>query len=158
MGVRQWFNQNPRLTIGVVAGVVLLAVGFAVVQVLASRPKIQSRLPDAYYTTDDGKTFFSANSASIPPFDHDGKQAVRAYVYECGGQRFVGYLERYNAEAHKAMVGGTASPQHQIYGRELKRPGETNWIKSGDFAAVDKLAEVKCPHNGAHAAPQPVEP
>ena len=158
MGVRQWFNQNPRVTAGVVAVVVLVAVGFVVMQVLASRPKIQSNLPDAYFTDDDGKTFFTANSASIPPFDRNGKQVCRAYVYECGGQRFVGYLERYNAEAHKAMLAGTATPQHQIYGRELKRPGESKWVNSGDFATVDKLAEVNCPHGGAHGAPQPVEP
>lgn len=158
MGVRQWFNENPRMTAGIAAAVVLVAVGLVVVQVLASRPKIQSNLPDAYFTDDDGKTFFTANSASVAPFDRYGRPAVRAYVYECGGQRFVGYLERYNAEAHKAMLAGTATPQHQIYGRELKRPGETKWLKSGDFAAVDQLAEVKCPHGGAHGTPQPVEP
>ena len=157
MSVRQWFNDNARLTAAAAAVIVLAAVGFVVMQVLAARPKIQTNLPDAYYTSDDGKTFFVGNSASVPPFDHEGKQAVRAYVYECGDDRFVGYLERFNSEAHKAMTGGTATPQHQIYGRELKRPGKTTWIKSGDFAAVDKLAEVKCPHNGAHA-PEPVEP
>ena len=157
MGVRQWFNDYPRVTIAVVGLVALVAIGAVVMQVMAGRPKIQGALPDAYYTVDDGKTFFSANSEKVPPFDHKGQKAVRAYVYECGGERFVGYLERFNPEAHKAMTGGTATPQHQIYGRELKRPGEANWIKSGDFTAVDRLADVKCPHDGAHA-PQPVEP
>jgi hypothetical protein len=157
MGVRQWFNDNARLTAVAVTVVVLAAVGFVVMQVLAARPKIQSGLPDAYFTTDDGKTFFVGNSASVPPFEYKGQQAVRAYVYECGGERFVGYLERFNPEAHKAMTSGNAGPHHHIYGRELKRPGEANWTKSGEFAAVDKLAEVKCPHGGAHA-PEPVEP
>jgi hypothetical protein len=157
MGVRQWFNDNARLTMLAVGVIVVAAVGIVVMQVMASRPKIRSGLPDAYFSGDDGKTFFVANSTSVPPFDHKGKPAVRAYVFECGGQRFVGYLERFNAEAHKAMLNGSATPQHQIYGRELKKPGEANWIKSGDFAAVDKVSEVKCPHGGAHS-PEPVEP
>ena len=157
MGVRQWFNENRGLTTGAAGIVVLAAVGFVVMQVLAARPKIQSGLPDAYFTVDDGKTFFVANSASVPPFDHKGQKAVRAYVFQCGDERFVGYVERFNDEARAAMTSGKATPQHQIYGRELKRPGETKWIKSGEFAAVDKLAEVKCPHNGAHS-PEPVEP
>ena len=157
MGVRQWFNDNARLTAAAAAVIVLAAVGLVVMQVLAARPKIASGLPDAYFTVDDGQTFFVGNSASVPPFDYKGKPAVRAYVFKCGDERFVGYLERFNPEAHKAMTGGTATPQHQIYGRELKRPGESTWIKSGDFTAVDKLAEVKCPHNGAHT-PEPVEP
>ena len=88
MGVRQWFIDNARLTIGAVSVIVLAAVGFVVIQVLAARPKIQTNLPDAYFSADDGKTFFVGNSASVPPFDHDGKPAVRAYVYQCGEDRF----------------------------------------------------------------------
>jgi hypothetical protein len=157
MGVRQWFNDNARLTAAAVAVVVLAAVGFVVMQVLAARPKIQTNLPDAYFTTDDGKTFFVGNSASVPPFAHEGQKAVRAHVFECGGERFVGYVERWNDEAHKAMLENKVTPQHQIYGRELKKPGETKWVNSGDFDAVAKLEDVRCPHGGAHA-PQAVAP
>ena len=33
---------------------------------------------------------------TLPPFDHDGKQAVRAFVFRCeGGKPFVAYLLRY---------------------------------------------------------------
>jgi hypothetical protein len=55
------------------------------------------------------------------------------------------------------MIDGTATPQHQIYGRELKKPGETKWVKSGDITGSAPVMNVQCPHNGAHV-PEPVEP
>ncbi len=48
MGLRQWFNENPRVTVGVVAAVAVLAVGFAVIQVFGGRPGIRSELPEAF--------------------------------------------------------------------------------------------------------------
>jgi hypothetical protein len=141
----------------VIGGVVVLAAGFIAYQVWASRPKFRMDLPNSYYTVDDGKTFFVANSSNIAPFDYKGKTAVAAYVFECGGERFVGYLERYLPDARQAILEGRGTPQHQIQGRELKRPGDATWVKSGDFSAVAKVTEVVCPHGGAHA-PEPVEP
>ena len=157
MGLRDRLNDNPRIAVGVLGTVVLAAIVFIAMQVLASRRTIRSDLPDSFYTVDDGQSFFVANSANFPPFDHEGKPAVQAHVYECGGQRFVGYLERYTPEAHKAMIENRATPQHQIYGRELKKPGEKTWVKSGDDVAADRVMTVACPHGGAHA-PEPVEP
>jgi hypothetical protein len=154
--VRQWLNEHPGVAGGIVAAVVALAVGVVVFQVLGARQKFPTRLPKAFYTVDDGKTFFEAGSENIAPFDHKGQQAVAAYVFECNGKRFVGYLERYTAGARQKLIAQKGTPQDQIYGRELKRPGDSTWVKSGDFAAVAKVSDVKCPDG--HGMPEPVEP
>jgi hypothetical protein len=140
---------------GIVTGVVALAIGVIVVQVLGARQKIPSALPKSYYTIDDGKTFFVAGSENIAPFDYKGKQAVAAYVFECKGTRSVGYLERYATESRQRIVAGKGTPQDHLYGRELKRPGDATWIKSSDLAGVTKVTNIKCPDGGM---PEQVEP
>jgi hypothetical protein len=158
MGIRQRMNEKPGVTMGVLGGIVVVAVGLIVMQVLANRKTFKSTLPDLYYTVDDGKTFFAANSKNVPPFDYQGKQAVRAYVFRCpNGKTFVGYVERYNEAAHKLMLAGKGTIDTQVFGRELKKPGETKWVKSGDNDAVAKVCEVKCP-DGQPGEPEPIEP
>jgi hypothetical protein len=155
MGIRERLNQKPGLTAGVIGAAVILATVGVVMQVLASRKKFPSKLPDSFFTVDDGKTFFRASMDNVPPFDHEGKQAVHAYVFECGGKQFVGYVERYTPEAHKSILSGQRTAQIEMYGRELKKPGSAEWIKSGDLAATVRVTNVKCP-DGRPA--EPIEP
>jgi hypothetical protein len=156
MSIREKLNEHRGVTIGIAGGAVVLVIGFIVMQVLANRKTFPTKLPDLYYTIDDGQSFFAANSENVAPFDYQGKPAVRAYVFECAGKRFVGYLERYTQEARKSLVEQKKStPQLQLYGRELKKPGAATWVKSGDFAAVAKVTDVRCPDG---RVPEPVEP
>lgn len=158
MGIREKMNDSPRLTVGVVSTIALLATGFVVMQVLAGRRTFPSKSPDSFFTVDDGKTFFVASSDNVPPFEYKGKQAVHAYVFECRGKRFVAYMDRYTPEARAAMVSGKATPDTVRFGRELKKPGSTTWIKSGNPATEDPLtAVVKCPE-GHPDIPEAVEP
>jgi len=148
MGIRETINRNPRIALSVITAIVVVAVGYVVMQVLASRRAFPSKSPEDYFTTDDGKTFFAASRDNLPPFDFEGKQAVHAYVFECPGtgKRFVGYLERYSAEARKKWIETKlADPGIQMNGRELKRPGDTTWVKSSDSKAVEKVMDVRCP-------------
>jgi hypothetical protein len=140
-----------------VAGVLLVTIVAIVLQVLSTRKRYPEGLPSAYYTVDDGKTYFVAGMENVPPFAHDGQTAVRAYVFRCGssGKPFVGYVERYNEKSHKAMVENRATPQDQIAGRELKRPGEGTWVKSDDRRAAGAIADVRCPDG---SQPEPLEP
>ncbi len=110
-GVREWMNEHQRVTIGIFVGIVLVAIGAIVAQVLASRKAYPAASPDSYFTTDDGKTFFVASSDNIPPFDYSGQPAVHAYVFQCGGKKFVGYLERYTSDARASILAGKRSPQ-----------------------------------------------
>jgi hypothetical protein len=136
---------------------IAITITTVVVQVRAGRRAITTQEPDSYFTTDDGKTFFAASGTNVPPFDYKGRTAVHAYVFESGGKRFVGYVERFTPEGHKAMVENRASPATLMYGRELKKPGSTTWVKSGDLAAMAKVTDVHSP-DGNSGTPEPVEP
>ncbi|MBC8108889.1 MAG: hypothetical protein H7Z14_20055 [Anaerolineae bacterium] len=157
MGIRETLNEHSKLTAGVVGTVALLATTFVVMQVFAGRRTVPGKLPDSYFTNDDGKTFFEAGSDSFPPFERNGKTAVHAYIFQCCGKRFVGYMERYNSDAHKLKVAGKGTPETEMYGMEVKQPGGSKWIKAHDLATANKVTEIKCPH-GASATPEPVEP
>lgn len=156
MGIREWMNQHRGVATGLVSAVVLLAVGLIVVQVMASRKKYPSESPDSFFTVDDGKTYFTASSDNIPPFDYKGQQAVHAYVFESNGKRFVGYLERYTPEARSAILAGKRTPQVERFGRQLKKPGAGEWVKSGDLAVEAKISDVRSPDG--HGVPEAVEP
>jgi hypothetical protein len=158
MGIRETINENPRVALGVMTGIVVIAIGYVVVQVMASRKKFPESSPDSFFSVDDGKTFFAASSDNIPPFDYKGRTAVHAYVFQHDGKRFVGYLERYTPEARAAILAGKRTPQIERYGRELKRPGESSWIKSGDLAAEAKLTQNIRSPDGGGGTPEAVEP
>jgi len=157
MGIRDRVNENSRITLAFVASIVVLAIVAIVVQVLGNRRGPATKMPDSYFTVDDGKTFFAASSSNLPPFDYKGSQAVRAYVFECNGKRFVGFVERWQPDARKLMLEGKGTPQTRVYGWVLKRPGDATWIKSGDFPGVGRLMDVRCP-DGSGGTPEPVEP
>ena len=57
----------------------------------------------------------------------------------------MGYLERYTPEARKAVIQNKATPGTKIYGQELKKPGSTTWVSSGNFKAAANVADVHCP-------------
>jgi len=157
MGAREWLNQHPKVAIGGGVVIVILAIGLVVAQVLAGRHKYPSGPPQAYYTVDDGKTFFADSTDKVPPFDHEGQPAVTAYVYQCGGQKFVGYMERFTPKFHDYVVAHGRTPEAARYGRELKRPGEPNWLPSGDLVKVAQIEDVKCP-NGGTDVPDAIDP
>jgi hypothetical protein len=156
MGIREWMNDHRSATTAIVAGIVLLAVGAIVAQVLANRKAYPPSSPDSYFTVDNGKTFFAASSDNIPPFDYKGQQAVHAYVFQCDGKKFVGYMERYTPEARKSILAGKRTPQIERFGRELKKPGVGEWVKSGDLVVESKISDVRSPDG--HGTPEAIEP
>ena len=157
MGIREWSEKHPRAVISLVSCCIGLTIVTVVVQVLAGRRAITTQVPDGYFTLDDGKTFFVASGSNIPPFDYQGQQAVSAYVFQCSGKKFVGYMERYTPAAHKLMIEHHDNVETQISGREVKKPGDLRWIRSNDVRAVSKVVEVSCP-DGSAGTPDPVNP
>jgi len=150
MGAREWIDKNKQLsTVGSFA-VVVAAIAFAYYQLRPTPPQTKN-----WYTTDDGKTWFKDSNRKVPPFQHDGKEAVFAAVYECHGKQYVGYMSRYKPEAKrkleeyyaaedagKPMDGSaTASAEWQL---EFKRPGEKDWKSGMENRAL--IRDVKCPH------------
>lgn len=158
MNVREWIEKNRKASSAVAVILVLVCVGVVVFEAVGHRHTISTTGPSHYYTIDDGKTFFVASGLNIAPFPFKGTTAVRAYVYECGGNKFVGYLQRYTPAARKIVTSGKAIPiTVQAYGRELKRPGTTQWVSTRNSAAASKIKNVTCPQ-GTGGSPNPIEP
>ena len=161
MGIRQTINEKPGLTTAVTAGIILVAILFIGWQSCGGGGDGGMVSDKAFFTVDDGKTFFVDKITNIPPFQKDGKLAVRAQVFTCddGKTKFVGYLEMY-APQDKAMMeaiakGQTtntpmATPMPYMAGQPLvKKPGAppNAWIGIGPQTSTiyQQVVSVKCP-------------
>ena len=157
MGIRETLNENPRFTTGITIGIIVLVLGFIGWQIWGG---LGSSTADggssggtkAYFSDDDGKNYFADDATKVPPFDHGGKQAVRAHVIKCDGKTFVNHLERYTPDGKKKMeaMGGkppvgdpTAVEQIRSNGMEFKRPGDKDWIRGND-PRVGEVTRWQC--------------
>jgi hypothetical protein len=154
VGIRETLNQNPGLTTGVTAGIIVVALGIIIWQAAGGSGSAPSGPNKLFYSDDDGATYFADDVTKVPPFDHNGKPAVRAHVYKCkDGKKFVGYLERVNADFRARMEKARPGPGGQaalmedamIGGMEYKKPGATNkWVRQMTPDA-QKVMDVTCP-------------
>lgn len=141
-------NASPAVKSGIIVAFVVV-VGLSLWASLSSgRPPNATR---AYYSSDDGKTFFVDDFFRSYPFDHDGKPAYRAYVYETAkGTKFVGYLERYRDDGVKALdslLAQNRMTQEQLRDAiqplrsqytEVKKPNnpKAKWYRAGSSQAA----------------------
>ena len=112
-GLREIINQK-RSTFLAIA--VLLLIGAACYMAYMQWPEPPPRGGDkAFYTVDDGQTWFVDSIYKTPPFKHDGSIAVRALVfsYHNGRQTFCPVVERYAAEKKKVLDDAIADAQHE---------------------------------------------
>ena len=155
MGIRETLNQNPRLTTGITIGMIVLVLGVIVWQLHggSSAPILGNATPQLYFSDDDGKSWFPDDAKKIPPFDHNGKQAVSANVYKCDGKTFVNHLTRYTPDAKKKMEAlaakavandPTATESIQLTGLEVKRPGDADWVRSSEAARYNEVIKPHC--------------
>lgn len=158
MGIRQKLNQNSAATSGAAAALIILALVVVVWQAWPRNTKDPNR---AYFTVDEGQTYFVDDIRKDPPFDKDGKVAVRAQVVRCGRDKpFVAFVERFTPEAKKYIAemeakgkGSSVSRGDLSFnGAEIKRPGETEWIKWSD-RRVSEITTVHCPNADTVAVP-----
>ena len=167
MGIRETLNEHPRASMTIVLGLVLLLMGFLAWSLRGGESEQEvSAVASAYYSTDDGQSWFVDDRAKIPPFEHQGKPAYRAYVFKCGesGKPFVAYLERFaepartelanrNRGAPSRGAGGGAALNDAI---EVKQPGAGEWVKLTSAGGARAVAP-RCA-DGARGVPQPVLP
>jgi hypothetical protein len=155
LGIRETLNKNPAITTGATAAIVVIAIIVIIWQLWGgSGPVASSGASQMYYSNDDGATYFAEAATKLPPFDHNGKPAVRALVFDCGdGKPFVGMLQRYTKEAkaklEKAQAGQPGDvimEDIEITGLEIKKPktGDDKWIKQTDPRA-GAVSRVTCP-------------
>ena len=164
MGVRERLNDNPRVALGVAAAI--LVVTCAVVALQFSGASTGEPSGSAFFTTDDGQSWFIDDATKLAPFQREGKEAVRAYVFECNGTSFVNHLERFTPDGRKAAetamgAKGTeqatsVAGQLRLSGAEIKKPGAKQWTPLSDMAKAGPILRPKCP-NGA-GEPKPLEP
>lgn len=155
MGLRDNINKNPAIGFAIAALGLVLAVALIIWTLSGSSDPVAPN--QEYYTVDDGQTWFAAPKNSYAPFEHEGKTAVRAAVFECDGEQFVGYLERYKAEFHEQLVAATAdggTPSQglvqaaAISGLEIKKPGEDAWFGKENGDEFGRIQTVRCPEGG----------
>jgi hypothetical protein len=168
MNLRETILENPRF--GVTAASGLLIVGIVIIVFQFRGSGAPGALHDQqFFSVDDGKTWFTDSATNLPPYDKDGKQAVRAHVYRCAdGTKFVNYLERFKPAAKAALESASApdpDPNHKgppsnlaviqsayTAGREVKRPGDKDWTDGSNFTQAAMVMAVKCPSGGADAS------
>lgn len=163
VGIRQTMNEKPALTTGVTAGIIVVAIAIIVWQSMGKSGPSTSIPTKAFFSDDDGKTWFVDDVTKIPPFDHNGKPAFRVKLFRCGdnGKPFVGHLEGFNEEGKQkleemvksgggaAAVGG-AQRMSIANGMMVKRPTDMVWVQSnpGDpesFQEFNKIMQPVCP-------------
>ena len=158
--------RKRRMT---VLGLSLLIVGGALIiwQLnFGSGPSRPTVVPGqmAYFSDDDGRTWFPDAIGRVPPFKHNGRDAVRVQVCRCpGGQPFAGYLVRCTRDGLKTV----RESDPLLSGRrfraavppvfEVKRPGAGPWVPVGkdNLADWQRIIDVQCPGGDAGSG-QPV--
>lgn len=155
-GIREIMNDWPRLT-----GTIALVATLALAGYLAWWWEYERMPPPstrAYYSTDDGASWFDDEGSRIPPFlTPDGKTAVRAYVVECpDGRQHVAFLERMTesakaeleqAQRRKALLDTPTYNRLLESGTEYKLPGpDEQWMSRPEFR--ERGESLTCPDGG----------
>ena len=173
MGIRETLNQNPAITTGGTAVIILVALGFILWQGFGGGSGAGSASTQSYFSNDDGKTFFEDAATKTPPFDKDGKPSAQAFVFTCDGgkTKFVGYLKRFTPEAKKKIEESQKNPNQtdptmwetlELSGAEYRKPGdpEGKWVNQAGkdgYAQWSRVVSVKCP-DGKTDTLEPVLP
>lgn len=139
MGIRQTLNEKPGLSIGIGAGLIVIAIIVIIWEMSGSSGGggAAAGVRQDFYSDDDGKTWFADEAEKITPFKTDKGMAVKAYVFRCkDGKEFCGYLERYTPQGQKTYQQLKGQPgaaralgsQKQML-TEVKKPGAKAWVK-----------------------------
>jgi hypothetical protein len=155
MGLRETLDGRKDVTMAISGLAIVFAVGLIVYESRAGGPK---RLDKAFYSDDDGQTYFVDAEDKLFPFDHNGKQAYRASVFKCSdGTIFVGYLARYSDRLRPRLQQLLAQPYNDVAQQlveaesaatEVKKPGASTWYPQTSPRASSILLPI-CPNGGS---------
>ena len=169
MGIRQTLNENPAISLGAAAGVILIALIFIIWELMGgSKPAAPAGTRMAYYSDDNGATWFPDDGTKIPPFDHNGKTAALAIIYKCAsGQPFCLYLQQYTPEGKQRLEqlklsssSARALGAGALTMTEVKKPGpKSKWVKFTPQTSREFMDIMKpvCP-DGSQNGLQSVRP
>jgi len=154
MGIRETMNESKKLGVGIAIAVVVVGVALVVVQLLSGRETGAAPIINtAFYTDDNGKTFFKDDVNKIVPFDHNGKQAYRADVFQgADGKQFVGLVYRHTSAGRQEIENYFAKNSKDGMARSLlehrdmqvKRVGadDASWVLNDSEATESLQASV----------------
>jgi hypothetical protein len=154
MGIREKGFTKGFVGYGLAAVLLIYAIGMLTYQL---KPEKRPNPFGAFYTDDDGKSYFTDTIYKFPPFDHDGKTAVMAYVYSSDHGNFVGILQRYTPDAKKKLEDAYAKVQAgqlnvstvnsllssnpiRYGGTEVKLVGSDHWVPRAQMMRPDVKA------------------
>jgi hypothetical protein len=160
MTVRETLNRRPWATGAFFASAVVLLAMIGL-HACGGPPKRAAGPGKAFFTVDDGKTWFADDATKLPPFDHEGKTAYRAQVFRCGtGEAFVGFMESYSSENQKQLQAAVDSHSPDLVDLEselhamVKKPGDARWVtfSPGADAEYRKVLLATCPDGSGNPA------
>jgi hypothetical protein len=156
MGIREKLKEKPAVTASIAAVFLAIAVG---ILIWSYWPEKKADLSKAYYSDDDGKTWFAESAFLVAPFQHNGKTAVVAqvYSYDDGKKQFCAYLAQFTPDAKKRLDAALADaqkagrppgsvdlyhdPNFMKHGTQVKLPGANQpWISYDDPKAQEIFA------------------
>jgi len=147
MDIRRSLQQKPIFGVAIAIFLVLMASAILARQYW---PQKKANLSEAYFTDDDGNTWFNDSAFLVPPFDHNGRTAVFAeiYTYDNGAKKFCAYEAKYTPKAKKRLEAALADAQKNnqppstvsLYhdrsfiteGMLVKAPGSSDWVSMAD--------------------------
>ncbi len=121
---------------GCVGALLAIAI-FSMWRLLPRHPRNLVGPGRAFFTTDDGKTWFTGQATDIPPLACGGKTAYWVEVYRCSRRSsFAVNLETFDpadkAKVDQAIASGRDwnDVAHLMSGLHMlvKKPGDENWI------------------------------
>jgi hypothetical protein len=159
MGIREFIEKQKRW---LVPGTVLCAVACGYSAWSTHRKEeLPEIITQAFFSDDEGATYFADAADKGYVFDHGGKKAQRVFVYRCGsGKAFVGVLAR-TAERVGGPAGATPAPEpparYAGKGRgglppalELRKPNDSKWVLAASPEGQELLKSL-CPNGELEA-------
>jgi hypothetical protein len=144
MGIRETLNRNSVLTVGTI----VCAIAFCAVVIGMELRGNKGEPPKyAYYTTDDGKTWFSDSAIRLPPYDHDGSPAVRCIVFKGPNGQYAGLLEKLSDDTRARLA--KTGDQFLPFGTPVlvKKPGEKEWTSMDVSQEAMIIIKILGPEN-----------
>jgi hypothetical protein len=163
MSVRETIDKYQKIVVAI--ALVGIACGGYLIFRSSAGPTSQTLMARSYYTFDDGATWFVDDAQRVPPFEHNGKTAVRVRMYSSGDGKklFPGYLERYTEEARRRIAAAQRGDREAagmqtgrtlvslmeellISGTEVKKPGPGGtWVRRSDLQTAARVLDVRAP-------------
>lgn len=166
MGIRETLNKNPAIGMAAGGTLVLVCIIYAWITWSSATSAPASGLQFAFFSADEGRTWFEDGAYRPFPFPQDGRPAFRAVVIQCGTNApRVAYLKRLTDAGLKSATAMLESNDSNMTTKfadlldnasEVRKPGTTQWLATSSAEGQKLIADaIKCPDGTAAAVVPP---